>query len=129
MSETVSGRGLGFPMRLGVAGLDETAGVERIEESIRIILRTGYDERVMRPRFGCNLKSLAFAPNTDTTANLARYYVIEGLTRWEPRIDLVEVTVHNDNAGGVLLIEITYRIKSTQDTRNMVFPFYLERST
>jgi phage baseplate assembly protein W len=102
--------------------------VTRIEESILTILGTGYGERVMRPRFGCNLKSLAFAPNNDATANLARYYVTEGLTRWEPRIDLVDVTVRNDNAGGVLLIEITYRAKVTQDTRNLVYPFYLEGS-
>jgi len=129
VSETVSGRGLGFPLRLGVSGFDESAGLERIEESIRVILGTGYDERVMRPRYGCNLKSLAFAPNTDATANLARYYVIEGLTRWEPRIEVVEVTVTTDNAAGVLLIELTYVIKATRDTRNLVYPFYLERST
>lgn len=128
MTEILSGRGLGFPLRLGVAGLAESTGVTRIEESIRTILGTGYGERVMRPRFGCNLKSLAFAPNTDATANLARYYVTEGLTRWEPRIDLVDVTVRNDNAGGILLIEITYRTKVTQDTRNLVYPFYLEGS-
>lgn len=128
MTESFSGRGLGFPLRLGVAGLAESAGVTRIEESIRTILGTGYGDRVMRPRFGCNLKSLAFAPNTDATANLARYYVTEGLTRWEPRIDLVDVTVRNDNAGGILLIEITYRTKVTQDTRNLVYPFYLEGS-
>jgi phage baseplate assembly protein W len=91
MTESLSGRGLGFPLRLGVAGLAESTGVTRIEESIRTILGTGYGERVMRPRFGCNLKSLAFAPNNDATANLARYYVTEGLTRWEPRIASREV--------------------------------------
>ena len=94
MSETFYGRGLGFPLRLGVTGLDESAGVAQVEESIRIILGTQYGERVMRPRFGCNLKSLAFAPNTDATANLARYYVTEGLTRWEPRIEVVDVSGH-----------------------------------
>ena len=86
------GRGLSFPLQLGVAGLGESSGVAKVEESIRIILGTGYGERVMRPRFGCNLMSLVFAPNNYATANLARFYVTEGLTRWEPRIDVVEVT-------------------------------------
>jgi hypothetical protein len=121
------GRGLGHPLRLGVAGLGQSAGVAKVEESIRIILGTGYGERVMRPRFGCNLKSLAFAPNDDSTANLARYYVTEGLARWEPRIDVVDVSVRNDNLNAALLIDVTYRLRATQDVHNLVYPFYLER--
>jgi hypothetical protein len=121
------GRGLSFPLQLGVAGLGSSAGVAKVEESIRLILGTGYGERVMRPRFGCNLKSLIFAPNTDATANLARFYVTEGLTRWEPRIDVVDVSVRNDNLESALRIHITYRLRATQDERNLVYPFYLER--
>jgi uncharacterized protein len=123
------GQGLSFPLRLGVAGLAASAGAAKVEESIRIILGTGYGERVMRPRFGCNLKSLAFAPNTDATANLARFYVAEGLARWEPRIDVVDVSVlsDNDSEPPALLIDVTYRLRATQDVRNLVYPFYLER--
>jgi uncharacterized protein len=121
------GRGLSFPLRLGVAGLGSSVGVAKVEESIRVILGTGYGERVMRPRFGCNLKSLAFAPNTDATANLARFYVTEGLARWEPRIDVVDVSVRNDNLRAALLIDVTYRLRATQDVHNLVYPFYLER--
>ncbi len=126
-SDDFYGRGLSFPLQLGVAGLGQTAGVAKVEESIRIILGTGYGERVMRPTFGCNLKALAFAPNNDATANLARYYVVAGLSRWEPRIELVDVAVRNDNPHAALLIDITYRLRSTQDVRTLVYPFYLER--
>ncbi len=56
------GRGLTVPLQLGNAGLAESAGVAKVEESIRVILGTQYGERVMRPRFGCNLASLVFAP-------------------------------------------------------------------
>ena len=83
------GRGIAFPVRLGPAGLAESSGARKVEESIRIILGTQYGERVMRPTFGCNLRTLAFAPNNAATANLARYYVEEGLRQWEPRIDLL----------------------------------------
>jgi phage baseplate assembly protein W len=118
---------MSFPLQLGVAGIRESASVQKVEESIRIILGTQYGERVMRPRFGCNLKSLAFAPNNASTANLARYYVEEGLAQWEPRIEVVDVAVENDNLHGVLLINITYRLRTTQDVHNLVYPFYLER--
>jgi phage baseplate assembly protein W len=83
----------------------------------------------MRPAFGCNLSSLAFAPNNAATANLARYYVAEGLARWEPRIEVLDVAVDNDNLGGRLLLDITYRMRATQDVHNLVYPFYLESTS
>ncbi|MGV9385754.1 GPW/gp25 family protein [Nonomuraea sp. NPDC003707] len=128
MTEPFPGRGLAFPVRLGVAGLAESTGAAKIEESIRIILGTQHGERVMRPRFGCNLKSLAFAPNNRSTADLARYYVTEGLAQWEPRIEVLNVEVANDNVRARLLIDIRYRLRATRDVRNLVYPFYLERA-
>src|SRR6478736_3755785 len=104
LSEQFCGRGLALPLQLGNAGLAETAGAAKVEESIRILLGTQYGERVMRPQFGCNLNRLAFAPNNASTANLARFYVAEGLRQWEPRIDVMVVDVVNDNADGVLNI-------------------------
>ncbi|WP_248962842.1 GPW/gp25 family protein [Sphaerisporangium perillae] len=128
MTEPFPGRGPAFPMRLGVAGLAESTGVAKVEESIRIILGTQHGERVMRPRFGCNLKTLAFAPNNGSTADLARYYVTEGLAQWEPRIEVLDVEVANDNVRARLLIDIRYRLRATRDVRNLVYPFYLERA-
>jgi phage baseplate assembly protein W len=114
-------------MQLGTSGrLRESTGVQKIEESIRIILGTGYGERLMRPSFGSKLKSLVFAPNNEATANLARYYVEEGLRQWEARIDVIEVLVKNDHQNGMLLIEIHYRVRATQDVQSMIYPFFLE---
>ena len=133
MSERLHGRGLAFPLRLGAPtpderrGLEESAGEARVAQSIRVILGTQYGERLMRPRFGCNLKSLVFAPNDSATANLARYYVTEGLARWEPRIEVLEVSVANDVAGAQLSIEINYRLRVTGDVHSLVYPFPLER--
>jgi len=123
----VYGRGIGFPLRAGTLGLVQTAGPEKVRESIRLILGTQYGERVMRPRFGCNLKTLAFAPINAATANLARYYVEEGLTRWEPRIELVDVTVTGDNEAATLWIDVTYRLRATQEVDHLLHPFSLER--
>ena len=128
MANEFYGRGIGYPLQLSVTGgVRESAQVQKIEESIRIILGTQYGERVMRPQFGCNLKSLVFAPNNEATANLARYYVEDGLHQWEPRIDVFEVLVTNDNRNGALVIHINYRLRATQDVRSLVYPFYLEQ--
>lgn len=120
------GRGIAFPARMGALGLVQSVGAQKVAESIRMILGTRYGERVMRPQFGCNLGSLAFAPNNAATADLARFYVEEGLGRWEPRIELVDVVVANDNAGARLVIEITYRLRSTQELQTLVHDVALE---
>jgi hypothetical protein len=129
MDAQLYGRGMTFPVQAGPAGISQSAGLDKVEQSMRLILGTRYGQRVMRPRFGCNLGSLAFAPNNASTANLARYYVAQGLADWEPRIDVIDVTVTNDTASNRLLIDITYRLRSTRDVRNLVYPFYLEAST
>lgn len=130
MGDAIYGSGLSHPFRLGVAGLSVSAGPGKVEESIRLILGTRYGERVMRPDFGCNLGSLTFAPNNAATANLARYYVAEGLARWEPRIEVLEVTPGIPTGQPhVLILDIAYRLRATQDVHNLVYPFYLEAAS
>ena len=126
MNEQFLGSGLAFPLQLGVAGLAPSAGQAKVEQSIRIILGTQYGERVMRPQFGSNLKALAFAPNNASTANLARYYVTEALSNWEPRIDVMDVAVTSDNPGAALLIDIRYQLRATGDVHNLVYVLNLE---
>jgi phage baseplate assembly protein W len=44
---------------------------------------------------------------------------------WEPRIHVKEVTARPDTENlGRLLIDISYEIKATHDSRSLVFPFY-----
>jgi uncharacterized protein len=121
------GRGVSWPFRFGATGgLAESEGVRRVEESMRVILGTQYGQRLMRSDFGCNLMSLVFAPNNSSTANLAKFHVEESLKRWEPRIDLVEVAVENDQAANCLVITISYRLRGGGDLREMTYPFALE---
>jgi len=128
MRSEFHGRGMSFPAQLSDrGGLRESAGVQKVEESMRIILGTQHGERLMRPRFGCNLKSLVFAPNNQATANLARYYAMEGLRQWEPRIEVLEVFAENDNRAARLVLHIHYRLRATQDVHTLVYPFSLEQ--
>ena len=101
---------------------------QSVKESIRIILSTAKGERVMRPDFGCGIYELVFAPNSAATRGLAESHVREALLLWEPRIEVLGVRV---TAGGAqqeqLLIGIDYRVRSTDNRFNLVYPFYLER--
>jgi phage baseplate assembly protein W len=120
------GRGWVFPIGLDIRGrIALTTGFESIERSIRLILQTARGERVMRPQFGSDLHRLVFAENNATTAGLGDFYVRQALARWEPRIEVENVGVSWSEADrGAMVLNITYRIKATNDRRNLVFPFY-----
>lgn len=121
------GSGWKFPPRLDARGRVELAHQEQdVEEAIRIILLTNKGERPMRPEFGSDLASLQFAPNDGATAGLARRYVEEALGMWEPRIEVMEVNAGPDTGDHArLIIDIQYRLLSTNSERNLVFPFYI----
>lgn len=128
MAADFSGRGMASPLEIGASGgIRESSGVEQIEQSIRIILGTQHGERVMRPTFGANLRSLAFAPGNAATANMARHLVEAALSEWEPRIDVVRIDVDTDRQRATLLITVRYRITGTPQARSLTFPFPLEQ--
>ena len=121
------GIGVSFP-KTEEGKLKWSAYEESIGESIMLILGTAKGERLMRPKFGCGLSELVFAKNDISTATLAIFYVEEALKEWEPRIELVKVDANPDTEeGNKLKIEIEYRVISTNNRYNLVYPFYLER--
>ena len=121
------GVGWSFPLQIdGRGGIALSRYESDIEESIRIILGTARGERRMRPNFGCDIHNLVFAPNSATTWGLAARYIEEALGRWEPRIEVTDIDPHPDPEDqSRLLIDISYRVKATNDARNIVYPFYL----
>jgi phage baseplate assembly protein W len=119
------GAGWSFPTSVTPAGtIRLITGSEEIDASIRMILSTIPGERVMRPEFGCRMWSLIFAPLTAGTLGQIEQYVREALDRWEPRIDLDRVVAVADQESAEVKVELDYRVKATNDVRNLVFPFY-----
>ena len=127
MAREIIGNGWAFPPKIDPqGGMALTNDRNELTQSIYIILSTSPGERVMRPRFGCRLNELVFAPNNSHTSARARSYVEEALGMWEPRIMVTQVEVRPDSQDSSrLLIEIEYEVKTTHDRRSLVYPFYL----
>jgi len=121
------GAGWAFPVRTDATGaIALVRGEREVVESIRLILGTSPGERPARPEFGCGIHELVFAAADAGTAGQIAYQVRVALERWEPRIVLDDVVVDFTDAGeGTLYIDIRYRIRSDNDPRNLVFPFYV----
>jgi len=128
--------GVGWNFPLELVELDDTRFSvklaeyeESIRQSIRIILETARGERVMRPDFGCGIHERVFALNDATTQGAVADHVREALLNWEPRIDVLDVDARAAGSEGeVLLINIEYKVRSTDNRFNLVYPFYLNRS-
>ncbi|MGZ4479598.1 MAG: GPW/gp25 family protein [Nocardioidaceae bacterium] len=121
------GAGIAFPLRTDASGGVALVSREReIEEAIRLVLATSPGERPMRPEFGSRIAEHVFGPANAATAGHLAYEVRVALERWEPRIDVVDVEVGFDAVdAGVLYLDVRYRIRGTNDPRNLVFPFYV----
>jgi len=121
------GRGLAWPLRVDTSGALATTGPDDgIDSALRMILNTAPGERVMRPLFGCKIWSLLFEPINANTLGLMAEAVREAIGRWEPRVVLEDVRVSPDQREhGRVAIEIDYSLKTTNDRRNLVFPFYV----
>jgi phage baseplate assembly protein W len=121
------GAGWAFPVRTDATGsVALSTGEREVIESIQLILATAPGERPMRPEFGCAIHDLVFAPADAATAGQIAYEVRIALDRWEPRITVSDVVVRFDETDrGRLLIEIEYLLRSINDPRNLVFPFYV----
>jgi phage baseplate assembly protein W len=126
MHEEFIGTGWAFPMGVdAIGGIAMAKREQDIEQAMRLILMTYPGERPMRPAFGCRLRDFVFERATEETAALLGYEVRQALTRWEPRATIEAVDVAPDPIErNLLYIEIKYSVKTTNDRRNLVFPFY-----
>jgi uncharacterized protein len=124
---TFIGRGFSWPMTVDHTGAVRlTDGTADIERSMRIVLLTAPGERVMRPQFGCRIWELLFEPVTPGLLGLIAGAVDQALTQWEPRVEVTDVDPQPDeNDHSLVNIVISYVVKTTNDRRNLVYPFYV----
>ena len=121
------GRGWSFPPTFNRA----RPGVEMLEDeidiasSLEILLSTALGERTMLPQYGCNLDELVFESLDTRMKTLMADKVETAILYFEPRIETESVLLDDSRQlDGVILIEVNYRVKSTNSRFNFVFPFY-----
>jgi phage baseplate assembly protein W len=125
-NKTFLGVGWSFPVAQAGGQAAMVQYEEDIRQAILIILLTNNDERIMRPTFGAGLSRFLFEPVNPTTMAELQTRVHDALIDWEPRIDVIEVTVTpSPKSLSTVLIDITYRVRATNSVGNLVYPFYL----
>lgn len=104
--------------------------IEDIEQSLQIIITTRQGERLMRPKFGCDLTDKIFENLNATQTTIMKNQIKEAIVLYEPRIEVIKVALDTQNfLEGKFLIKIEYLIRATNTRRNIVFPYYITEAT
>jgi phage baseplate assembly protein W len=125
------GTGWGFPptFKKEQGGVVMTSGVKDIENSLRILLTTELKERVMQPKYGCNMQSLLFEPISLTLITMMKTMVKDAIVFYEPRIKLLDLVLEANTNEGIITIRISYEVRGTNSRYNYVYPFYINEGT
>jgi hypothetical protein len=122
------GTGWGFPptFRRSTGGVDMLSAEADIQSSLEILLSTRVGERVMQPKYGCNMDRLLFEPLDTTLQAYMKDLIRTAILYFEPRIILNDVVLEPEVLEGRILITIDYTVATTNTRNNFVYPFYVE---
>jgi phage baseplate assembly protein W len=116
---TVTNRAIHHPVYVdtGVGQIGvEVDHARHVEQLMMQVLLVGPGDRICRPDFGCGMRRMVFAPNSDVSASLTKVSVFQALTRWLGTfisVDDVGVTARNE----VLEVAIEYTLRATAERR------------
>ena len=111
-------RGIVAPFVDRAEGPFELRGTsEVLWSSICNILLTPFNTRIHLLDFGSRLPELVFEPNDDILRNMALVYVRDALAKWEPRVNVIDVSVNRDiYVEGRLHVTVTYSVRGDDNS-------------
>lgn len=128
-NKDVIGKGISYPVTFSNSFkknelLLTTSGYDVIKQSIHVILSTRPGQRFYNLQFGCKIGELIFEPNDDILKDLLYVYILEALDRWEPRIQVTNISYElRQNDEHFIGIRINYFILETNVADSYVYPF------
>jgi len=112
-----------YPLRVsaGAGQIERAPYPAHVDQLIRQLLLTSPGERVCVPEFGCGLRRLVFAPQSDALTATVRIQVQQSIARWlSDQVTLVNISVlsgadpSNGLDEGALLVTVSYTLVDTQ---------------
>jgi len=132
IKQTFLGTGWNFPptFRQEYYGVEMISDIEDIKSSLDILFSTKVGERIMQPRYGCDLEPFIFEPLNVSTATMLEKIIKDAVTLNEPRIIVDKVDFKYDYEEGKILIDIIgLRVITTNTRYNYVYPYYIIEAT
>jgi len=126
------GKGWSFPPSFEPSSQSAvmTEQYDDIKRSLEILLSTRPGERLMQPKYGCNMEELLFESLDTGMKTLMADRIRTAILYFEPRIEAKQIELDDSNQNeGVVLIRIEYIVSATNTRFNFVYPFYKNEAT
>lgn len=112
-------KGMAFPFGNTLSSyFDPKDDREILRTSIQTILETKIGERLMLPGFGSPLHEAAFEPGDEDLDDNLRGIVAENVTFWDKRLEVLDVSVTDDETGNQKRVSVVYRDLATPDVED-----------
>lgn len=99
---------------------------ESVKEAIRNLILTDRGERLMQPNLGGNIRAMLFENLTPATVKLMEEQVRTTIELYEPRAELIDVTVSANLDSNEVAITIEFYV--TNDEQPVSLSVFLERT-
>ena len=97
-----------------------------IKQSLKNLIMTKNNERPFHSEIGSPIPGLLFEPLTPVTALMVRRSIIDLISNFEPRVELIEVEVIASDDNNSLYVSITFKIVNSE--RPITLDLALERT-
>jgi|TARA_B100001063_G_scaffold235846_1_gene254907 phage baseplate assembly protein W len=84
--------------------------VVAIKRAVKNLIQTNFYERPFQPELGCGIRELLFENFTPMTKVFLERKIEEVLINYEPRVDLQNVQVDDDQDGNRLVVDIYFYV-------------------
>ena len=86
-----------------------------IKRAVKNLVQTNFYERPFQPELGCGIRELLFENFTPMTKVFLERKIEEVLINYEPRVDLQNVQVDDDQDGNRLVVDIYFYVVGVPD--------------
>lgn len=124
-NQTYQNKGIYKDFDLGMSRnpLTDDVGIKTdsnaVGQAIKSLIMTSYYERPFQPQVGCKIRSLLFELVDPITIIEIRKSIEEVVSNYEPRAQLIQVSVKDYNELNAYDIEIIYRIQNVFDPQEL----------
>lgn len=116
---------LDFIRKPGSKDISKKIGEEAVKRSIRNLILTNFYDRLFQPSIGSNVQKLLFENFTEVTAILISSAIKEVIANFEPRVEVLSVSVIPSPDNNAFTANIIYRVLNR--TEPYVLDVFLER--
>jgi len=117
-------QGLIFPLELSSGHHVVAEGDDLIKSSIKIILAWPLTTRAYLGEFGSRIHEALEDQNDEVLVTILRRFVIDAISTWELRINLLEFNFTRPNNES-LMIDLVYEIRELDIQDTLKFTYYI----